>query len=253
MQELLHAYVDGELDLVHTLEVERHLQDCPACARACSELRELCAALRARLPHYPLPAGLSGRIRAALRQQDRLGFGRRTPKRWRMVAVAASVALLVAGVAVGLLSFSWRGPSAQDRLVQEVVDSHVRSQLASRHLLDMESSDRHVLKPWFQGKLDFAPTVRDLKDDGFILAGGRLDYVNGRPVAALVYHRRRHVINLLTWPAAPGERETNARRSDTRQGYHLLSWRHQGMNWWAVSDLNEGELAEFARLLRGRD
>jgi anti-sigma factor RsiW len=109
-------------------------------------------------------------------------------------------------------------------------------------------ADRHAVKPWFQGKLDFSPAVLDLSDDGFVLAGGRLDYVNGRPVAALVYRRRQHVINLLTWPAAPGE-ETSP-RIEARQGYHLASWKHQGMSWWAVSDLNPEELAEFAQLLR---
>ena len=124
--------------------------------------------------------------------------------------------------------------------------------MASRRLLDVESGEGHKIKPWFQGKLDFSPTVRDLSDDGFVLAGGRLDYVNGRPVAALVYRRREHVINLLMWPAAPGEKESGP-RSETRQTYHLVNWRRQGMNWWAVSDLNPQELAEFAQLLRRRD
>jgi anti-sigma factor RsiW len=244
MHDLLHAYADGELDVAHTLEVERHLQACPACARAHADLRDLSAALRASLPRFTAPAGLRGRVRAAVRVQDQ---GRRkVPKPWRLAALAA--ALLVA---VGLV-FLWPTSAAHDRLAQEVIDSHVRSQLASRHLLDVESSDGHTVKPWFQGKLDFSPTVRDLSADGFFLAGGRLDYVNGRPVAALVYRRRQHVINLLTWPAAPGERETSP-RSEARQGYHLVSWRRQGMSWWVVSDLNPGELAEFAQLLRSRE
>jgi anti-sigma factor RsiW len=247
MHDLLHAYVDGELDLAHVLEVEQHLHGCPACARACDEVRELRAALRNSLRRFQPPESLANRVRAALRQQDQ---GRRPAVRhWRLAALAASVVVLVLGMAS--LAYIWSGPSARNRLVQEVIDSHIRAQLAG-HLLDVASSDRHTVKPWFQGKLDFAPTVRDLSDEGFSLVGGRLDYVNGRPVAALVYRRRQHVINLLCWPAQAWEADRRT-RSETRQGYHLVSWRRQGMNWWAVSDLNAGELAEFARLVQGRE
>jgi anti-sigma factor RsiW len=245
MHDLLHAYVDGELDVAHTLEVERHLRACPACTRACADLRHLGAALRAGLPRFRLPQGLPGRIRAAVRNKDQAG--RPARGHWRLAALAASLLVLAAGV--GLL---WPPSAGQGRLVQEVIDSHVRSQLAARRLLDVESDDRHTVKPWFQGKLDFSPAVRDLGDDGFTLVGGRLDYVNGRPVAALVYRRHQHVINLLTWPAAPGEADTGP-RAVTRQGYQVVSWRRQGMNGWAVSDLNAGELAEFARLVSGRE
>ncbi len=245
MQDLLHAYVDGELDVAHTLEVERHLQGCPDCARASAELRELRRALQACLPRFQPPGELRLRISNALRHNQ---AGQPTKKRGRLlVALAASLALLALGLAGGAIL--WSPPSAHDRIAQEVIDSHIRSLLAGRHLLDVESSDRHQVKPWFQGKLDFAPAVRDLKEAGFILAGGRLDYVNGRPVAALVYHRRQHVINLLIWPGAAGENQTGP-RAQTRQGYHLVEWQDQGMNWWAVSDLNPAELVELAQLLR---
>jgi anti-sigma factor RsiW len=246
MHDLLHAYVDGELDLAHTLEVERHLETCPACSRACTGLRELGTALRAALPRFEPPAGLHHRVRAAVRRQEQ----RPAARRWRLAGLAAALVLLAVGVAsLGVLA---RGAPAHDRLVQEVIDSHVRSQLLASHLMDVESSDRHTVKPWFQGRLDFAPLVRDLGDDGFTLVGGRLDYVNGRPVAAVVYRRRRHVINLLTWPAAAGEKDA-AVRSETRQGYQVVSWRRHGLNGWAVSDLEAAELAEFARLVRGRE
>jgi anti-sigma factor RsiW len=245
MHDLLHAYVDGELDLAHTLEVERHLEGCPACARACAGLRELRTGLRARLPRFAPPAGLEARIRTAARQRERLRRFARAP--WRLAALASAAAVLAAALAVALAFL--RSAPARDRLVQEVIDSHVRSQLAGRHLLDVEAADGHVVKPWFQGKLDFAPPVLELGEEGFPLEGGRLDYVNGRPVAALVYRRRGHVINLLIWPGAPGEKDTPP-RSEARQGYHLSSWRRQGMTWWAVSDLNPEELAGFARLLR---
>jgi anti-sigma factor RsiW len=238
--DLLNAYADGELDLAHTLEVERHLEDCPACARACAEVRALSAALRGNLARFTAPAGLERRVRTAL--------WRPTPARWRWVGAAA--ALLVLALGVGGVARLLVGPSAHDRLVQEVIDSHIRSQLAA-HLLDVESSDRHTVKPWFRGKVDFAPTVRDLADEGFALAGGRLDYVNGRTAAALVYRRRQHVINLLVWPA--GREGQSEPRSQTKQGYHVVHWQQGGMSWWAVSDLEAAELGEFARLVRGRD
>ncbi len=236
MLDLLHACADGELDVAHTLEVERHLQVCPACARASDEIRALRAAV-AGLPRYRPPVDLRPRLRAALRR------GERRPARVLWLAAAASLAAVVLGVAMLLRS----APSGHDALVQMVIDSHVRSQMTG-YGLGVESSDRHTVKPWFQGKLAFAPTVRDLAHEGFPLVGGRLDQVDGRAVAALVYRRRQHVINVLIWPAE-GER---GMRSETRQGFHLVHWRRDGMSWWAVSDLNEGELAEFARLVGGR-
>jgi anti-sigma factor RsiW len=246
MHELLHAYIDGELDLAHTLEVERHLQECPACARACAELRELRALLRTNLPRFPPSGTLRDRVLAALPRED---HGRRpAPKRWPLAALAAAAVL---ALCVAALAFFQRGEPAHERLVQEVIDSHVRSQMAG-HLLDIKSSDQHRIKPWFQGKLDYSPTVRNLKDDDFFLKGGRLDYVNGRPVAALVYQRRRHVINVLTWPLPAGQKDAQP-RSETRQGYHLVYWQRRGMCWWVISDLNPVELAEFAELLRGRE
>jgi anti-sigma factor RsiW len=243
MHDLLHGYVDGELDLVHTLQVEQHLQGCPACVRACDEIRTLRAALRG-LPRHTPASGLRSRLRASLRRADRRG---QSPLawRWRRVGLAASLVLLALGG--GLLGFR-PAPSPHDLLVRDLVGSHVRSQMA-RHLLDVESSDRHVVKPWFRGKLDFSPAVTDLTAEGFRLEGGRLDYVNGRAVAALVYRRRQHVINLFVWPARV-EVDAPARR-EAKQTYHLAHWRHDGMDWWAVSDLDPGELGDFARLLGG--
>jgi anti-sigma factor RsiW len=246
MQDLLHGYVDGELDLVHTLEVEQHLQACSACVRSCAEIRELRAALQAGLPRFTPPEDLRARVRAALRRADR--DRRPALGRWRWGTLAAALAVLALGAAG--LAFLLGAPAAHDRLVQEVVASHVRSQMVATHLLDVESSDRHTVKPWFHGKLDFAPAVRDLSEHGFALAGGRLDYVNGRAVAALVYRRRQHVINLLVWP---GRAEEAGPRSEMKQGYHVVHWRQGGMSWWAVSDLNPAELAEFVRLIQARE
>jgi anti-sigma factor RsiW len=166
----------------------------------------------------------------------------------RLLAVAASLALI--------LTASWglvralRARSDDAFLIEELVATHVRSQLLPSHRFDVASADPHTVKPWFEGKLDFSPPVNDLAGQGFPLVGGRLDYLHNRPVAALVYRRRRHTINLFIWPSSPGG-EAAPRRA-TRQGFHLFQWTGSGMTFCAVSDLNEGELQEFVRLIQGK-
>jgi anti-sigma factor RsiW len=240
LQTLLHGYVDGELDLMRHLDIEQHLAGCPDCARACKQLQVLQAALRGKSFHFAPPPGLRRRIESSLRDQDNSLPGRHV---WPWFALAASVALIV--FSTWSLIRVW--PFAEDdRLAQEVVSSHVRS-LMIDHLYDVKSSDRHTVKPWFHGKIDFAPVVVDLAAEDFPLSGGRLDYVDNRPVAILVYHRRQHVINLLILPFA--HVGTDEPRSLTRQGYNLLHWSRGGMTYWAVSDLNAAELRTFADLV----
>jgi anti-sigma factor RsiW len=245
LQNLLHVYVDGELDPVRSLEAEEHLRECPACGEACRGLRALRGVVARDPLRYTAPPQLRQDIRSALRAAELAEAPRRRP--WRALAVAASLALvtLTAGWAFWIRSRF----SGEERLVREVVANHVRS-LMEEHLLDVKSSNRHVVKPWFQGKLNFAPAVPDLADQEFPLVGGRLDYLDDRPVAALVYRRRQHLINLFVWPSAAGA----AAGSGTvgRQGYHLVHWSGGGMTYWAVSDLNAKELQEFARLVQGQ-
>src|SRR5262249_1208716 len=140
------------------------------------------------------------------------------------------------------------GNRGEDRIAQEVTSSHVRSLMVS-HLTDVASSDQHTVKPWFDGKLDFAPPVRDLTAEGFALVAGRLDYAQNRAVAALVYKRHQHFINLFIWPAGPGVEATPKRI--TRQGYNLIHWQNSGVTFWAVSDVNEAELQQFVDLVIG--
>jgi anti-sigma factor RsiW len=234
-RELLSAYVDGELDLVRSLEIESHLETCPACARIVQNQRTLGTALRAGSLHYHPPRHLEPRIRASLRGPRRIN--------WPILAVAAS--LLVAGI-----FFFGSRPAPQNLVAQEVLDSHLRSLLPG-HLADVQSSDRHTVKPWFAGKLDFSPPVADFAAEGFPLTGGRIDSVNGRTVAVLVYQRARHVINAYVWPSPNSPKsQVNA---TTLNGYNILHWTHAGLEWWLASDLNSQELNTIANLLETRN
>jgi anti-sigma factor RsiW len=205
-----------------------------------AQLLELRAGIRAHAPYYRAPTGLRERILFAVRQEEHRD---EPPARgpWRWIAIAAAVLLAVS--AAWNIALFRSHTSETDAIAQNVLASHVRS-LMGNHLLDVPSSDQHTVKPWFNGKLDFSPDVRDFAAQGFPLIGGRIDYVGGRPVAALVYQRRKHIINVFTWPSdAPG----NSGEID-RNGYHAVHWHSGGMAWWTVSDLNIGELRQFQRL-----
>ena len=240
---LLHGYADGELDLVRSLEVERHLAGCPACAGALRRIETLRAALQDAPLYRPAPEALRGRVRAALRREYR---GRGVFPGLRM-AVPVAVAALVLVALLGWGAARWlAAPAGGELLAREALDDHLRS-LQTGELLAVESSDRHTVKPWFAGRLDFSPPVKDLADHGFALAGGRVDYLDGRPAAALVYRRRQHVVTLFV---RPGGTDDLAPRTQSRQGYHVHHWTQGGLAFWAVSDLNEGELEDFAALVR---
>ncbi len=247
-RELLPAYGDGELDLPRALALERHVDGCADCAAALRALRALRQALRS-VPYHRAPDALRARLRASLlpaasvppasvssntRARQR---PRRDWSRWAM-PIAASLAL-----AVGL-NFMLATQREQDSLRDELVAGHVRS-LQAGHLSDVVSTDQHTVKPWFNGKLDYAPPVRDLAQQDFPLLGGRLDYIAHRQVAALIYGSRKHTINLYIWPAKDGELAPGGQGSE---GYNLVHWRHAGMEYWAVSDLNAVELRHFAEL-----
>ena len=244
-QTLIHGYVDGELDLMKSLEIEQHLQECSACANIHMSIHSVRAAIKDGSLYFRPPSDLRKRIQSSVRRASHEEPTRRLPPR-RLLAVAASLALIT--TAGWALVRVLPARSADAFLTQELVANHVRSQMLPSHRFDVASSDSHTVKPWFEGKLDFSPPVKDLAVEGFPLVGGRLDYIRGRPTAALVYQRRKHSINLFIWPSTPGS-ET-ATRTVTRQGYHLLQWTQSGMTHWAVSDLNDRELEEFARLIQ---
>jgi anti-sigma factor RsiW len=244
MQTLIQGYADGELDLLGNLRAEEHLKDCTVCARDLRNHQALRVALGGGSLYFSAPATLRGRIRSAVRAASN-PEPRRGSSSWRWMAVAASFALFA--IAIGSFVLLRSRPSKDEFLAQEIVAGHVRSMMAG-HLTDVASTDQHTVKPWFDGRLDFAPPVEDLAPRGFPLVGGRHDYAGGRPVAALVYQRRQHVINLFVWPSADESDDRN--RMVVRQGYNLIHWSRAGMVYWAVSDLNLNELQEFALALQ---
>jgi anti-sigma factor RsiW len=240
---LLDAYLDGELDLVRNIEIEKHVDGCKACASAVENQRALRSAMRSGGLYYPAPASLGPRLEKALQRAGRSD----RPKRfgWQLVALAACLLLGVYFVARMIPGIPH--DAAGNLLAQEALDSHLRS-LMPGHLTDVQSTDQHTVKPWFNGKLDYSPPVTDLAPQGFPLTGGRLDSLNGRAVAVLVYQRRQHLINVYVWPAS-GLPDAGVSEG-ARQGYNMLHWTRAGLNWWVVSDLSSGELNGFANLLR---
>ena len=239
---LIHAFVDGELDITKSLEMEAHLRECKSCALAREEIRALSSSMKDASLRFTPSAGFEKRLRSAVRREAKEQPGKQSWWRWSMAAAALAVAVLAVWVTLVILN----RPSSDNLLAQEVVSSHVRS-LMAQHLTDVPSSDQHTVKPWFDGKLDFSPPVKDLKEQGFELKGGRLDYIDNRPVAALVYQRRQHLINVFVWPAKNSSKSTT--QASVSQGYNLIRWTNSGMECWAISDLNLAELQQFVQFL----
>jgi anti-sigma factor RsiW len=250
----LSAYLDEELDVAESLRIQKHLAGCQDCQQAQDEQLVLRSALRdPDLRAYP-SVDFSKRIEAVVRRaakeeararrSSRFDFLRFESFRW---IPAAAVLLLMTAVGALLVTNSLRS-SHQQLIASAVLTSHIRS-LQPNHLIDVPSSDRHTVKPWFQGRLDFSPPVPDLSELGWTLVGGRLDYVDGRPVAVIVYQRRMHNINVFLWPNRGST--DDAIRQEEAQGYQILHWNGAEMTYWVVSDLNNAELLELARALRG--
>jgi anti-sigma factor RsiW len=240
---LLHPYSDGELDLVRQVEIERHLTECAECAVKEKHLRSLRAAVSSRALYHRAPAALRSRIQLGISPVAPVTHVRRQSP-LQPAAIAAGVLLLIGASATIAMLLSRAGTSADDRIAELVVAGHVRS-LQVDHLTDVASTDRHTVKPWFRGKLDFSPQVPDLSTQGYALSGGRLDYLADRPVAALVYVRGLHAINLFTWPAANDDEKAVSELA--RQGFHIRHWQRSGMTYWAISDLNDQEFDDFVR------
>ncbi len=242
---MLDAYVDNELDLSKSVELEKHLESCPECADRVRAIRQLHSRLSSPEMRRAAPEALRARVsKIPAGEGAGLQPHELAPKKFSLVFYLGAAAALII-LAFGSLSVL-RTRGADQALAAELVSAHVRS-LMVNHLLDVPSSDQHTVKPWFHGRLDYAPQVVDLASSGYPLAGGRLDYIAGRPVAVLVYQRRQHPINVFEWPTAGGDVRPHNRSTS---GYNLVHWNENGMEYWAVSDLNYNELAAFVELLR---
>ncbi len=249
MHLLIQADVDGELGPAEAARVGTHVDGCADCARLQMQLSGLSGRIRGGATYHAAPAALrnalearlaasTGPAKPALPARVPWWQGLRRP-RWRFAVPFGGGFAVAAGLAMLLLL-----PRGSE-LTDSIVADHIRA-LQPGHLMDVISTDEHTVKPWFDGRLDFAPPVKDLKTDGYPLAGARLDYLDGRPVAALVYHRRLHDIDLYVWPGnghlGPANTSVN--------GYNVIHWNQDGMVFWAVSDLGAGELTDFVRLWR---
>ena len=242
IRKFLHAHADGELDIANSLELERHLKTCAACAAENNSLQSLRAALRDSDLAYRAPKSLQKKVRQIARPADAEIPPREIswPWPWKWLAAGATA------LAVLTIFLRPAGISEHDQLLNEAVAAHIRS-LQAEHLTDVASSDQHTVKPWFDGKLDFAPDVRDFAAQNFPLVGGRLDYLNSHAVAALVYRHNKHLINVFVWPVKNSE--TVKSGTANRRGYFLLNREANGLYLCLVSDLNEKELADLASLI----
>lgn len=243
---MLHALIDGELDAGHARDVETHVTACTGCARQVEGFRAMRQAIASASLKETAPGNLRMSIEAALpapagRVIDARKFFR--PTRRSFFGGFGAGAILSGALAATVMLTVFR--DAGDRTIaDEVVSAHIRS-LQPGHLMDVETSDQHTVKPWFDGKVDVAPPVIDLTAEGFTLLGGRLDYIDGEPVASVVYRRRKHIINLFVAQRLGGAHAFVSAR--TVQGYNIRYWSAQGLDFWAVSDLDPEELGEFVR------
>jgi len=240
---LLGAYRDGELDLSTCLKLEEHLAGCTECQAKLAGEQQLVDVVRAETPRFEASPFLKTRIRAALREKAAAKEST-TPARNPF-----SLAWLYSGVALGVMvvlaiGLSWTREIPE--LDRDAIANHVRS-LQVNHLMDVASTDQHTVKPWFAGKLDYSPQVIDLGPSGYPLIGGRLDVLDHRNVAAVIYQRRKHYINLFIWPADADALHGALYNKD---GYHALGWTKSGMNYLAVSELGEKELRDFVGMIQ---
>src|SRR5436190_256746 len=261
--KLMDGYLDCELDPITSQTIEQHLRECGRCDQAYKTQRSLIRAIGNATPYFKAPAELRERIQSSLRENTtehpvrngvpgaQVLFHKRQPQPrsilweapWIWLGLAA--AIILAAVIVLNVVPQLQRPGADQFLATQLIASHARSLLAN-HLTDVASSDQHTVKPWLDAKLDFAPAVVDLSQKGFPLIGGRLDYLDNRPVAALIYQRRQHFINLFVWPL--GTDRAGSTKAMTKRGYQLLHWVDSDLNYWAVSDINEKELQQFKQL-----
>ncbi|MGV2100597.1 anti-sigma factor family protein [Rhizobium sp. 21-4511-3d] len=242
---VLHAFIDGELDLVRAAELEAHLAGCPDCRAEMERVRGVRQRIGRDGVRFKMPEEVRAQVLTALSREQAAGLQAQrrveTASPWsrffRFVRDWSFVPSLAALAASAMLFVN--APAPELGIQDQLLASHVQSMLAD-HLVDVQTSNQHTVKPWFNGRIDFSPPVNDLAKDGFPLVGGRVDYIGGRVVAALVYRRNGHVINLFVWPQTAG-RQTDSEHD----GYNMAEWSANGLVFWAVSDVSAGDLAAF--------
>lgn len=245
-RDALNGYVDGELPETDERDVAEHLSGCPECSAEHKRLSDSRKRVKAGLVRYRAPDLLAARIRASIEQGNRplLVATPRVRPWWTTALAGGAIA-----IASCLITFVVMRQPSNAPVAEAIVTSHIRS-LMPGHLIDVASSDQHNVKPWFNGRTNLSPTVPDLSAKNFKLIGGRLDYVEGRAVPVVVYQRRQHLINVYSWPAS--DASTSAPGKSSVNGYHLIEWRRDGIEQWAVSDLNVTELNEFVDAFNGK-
>jgi anti-sigma factor RsiW len=239
----IHAYLDGELDPTNALAVEKRMATIPAYAAECERIEALQRMIREHLPREAPPPGLRRRVEAAV-EMRRFPLGlTHTQFSWRALAASIAITAIVASSSTSMLL----GPSRSNLVGDAILDAHIRSLMAPQPM-DVASSDRHTVKPWFNGRIPQAPRVVDLANEDFPLIGGRLDVVEGMPVPTLVYGHRKHVISLTAIPASG--RANSAPAPHAVDGYSVYRWIEEGVAYWAISDVAPTELGKFAELFR---
>ena len=245
-QTRLHAYFDGELDAVGAAEFERHLESCPDCETRLAAEDKLRSALVGAQLYARASETLRKKLQTSLPAAAVPPYVKdpkaSTEKSWRWLAIAASV-ILAAILGTHYLE-KLNHYSQQQAMAAVIVDAHLRS-LQPGHLEDVISTDQHTVKPWFDGKIDFAPPVRDFASDGFPLLGGRLDVIDSRTAAALVYGRRKHIVNVFVEKSQSGDSHD---ASGELQGYHWITWQQNGFTFTAVSDTAYADLDQLKQL-----
>jgi anti-sigma factor RsiW len=244
--KLLGTYRDGELDLATCLKLEEHLSGCPSCQEKLAGEQELVGFIQSETPRFKASPFLKTRIQAILREEKSSSA---TIPWWKHLSLGSTFSGLAGAAAVlVILAVGFFSMQGIPELDQEAVANHVRS-LQVNHLMDVASTDLHTVKPWFAGKLDYSPQVVDLGPAGYPLIGGRLDVLDHRNVAAIIYQRRKHYINLFIWPSDTGSLND---RLYNQNGYHVLGWTKSGMNYLAVSELGEKEFMEFVQMIQSQ-
>ena len=236
---LLGGLVDNELDAANVAMVEAHVARCEGCREQLERLQAVRNLLRSEGVRHSAPAALSRRIASMPELAAPRASNDNRLLRWLGPGVIGALAASLALVTL-------MPPGADSVVDQEIVSSHVRS-LQPGHLTDVQTTNQHIVKPWFNGRIDFSPPVPELADQGFPLAGGRLDSINGKTVAAIVYHRRLHTVNLFIWPARDA-----AERSFVKDGFTVKEWSRNGLRFAAVSDIAPAELQQFHKLFEQR-